>query len=54
MSMEDGTLRKLELYLHDLRKKIDGIYDLLSMRADRENSSNGKSSLVEPLFDNQD
>ncbi len=26
MSMEDGTLRKLELYLHDLHKKIDGIY----------------------------
>ena len=22
--MEDGTLRKLELYLHDLHKKIDG------------------------------
>ena len=28
MSMEDGTLRKLELYLHDLHKKIDGIYDM--------------------------
>lgn len=25
MSMEDGTLRRLELYLHDLHKKIDGI-----------------------------
>ena len=23
MSMEDGTLRKLELYLHDLHKKIE-------------------------------
>lgn len=32
MSMEDGTLRKLELYLHDLHKKIDGIYDMLMLR----------------------
>ena len=30
MSMEDGTLRRLELYLHDLHKKIDGIYDTVS------------------------
>ena len=33
MSMEDGTtLRKLELHLHDLHKKIDGIYDMLMLR----------------------
>ena len=30
--MEDGTLKKLELYLHDLHKKIDGIYDMLMLR----------------------
>ena len=34
--MEDGTLRKLELYLHDLHKKIDGIYDMLMLRHERE------------------
>ena len=54
MNMEETTLRNLEMYLHALHKKIDGIYDLLSMRAERENGSNGKTSLVEPLFDNQD
>ena len=32
MSMEDGTLRKLELYLHDLHKKIAGIYVMLMLR----------------------
>lgn len=36
MSMEDGTLRKLELYLHDLHKKIDSIYDMLMLRHERE------------------
>lgn len=36
MSMEDGTLRRLELYLHDLHKKIDGIYDMLMLRHERE------------------
>ena len=41
MSMEDGTLRKLELYLHDLHKKIDGIYDMLMLRHEQENGADG-------------
>lgn len=54
MSMEDGTLRKLELYLHDLHKKIDGIYDMLMLRHERETEQKGSSAINEKLLDNQD
>lgn len=54
MSMEDGTLRKLELYLHDLHKKIDGIYDMLMLRHERETEQKGNSAINEKLLDNQD
>ena len=54
MSMEDGTLRKLELYLHDLHKKIDGIYDMLMLRHERETEQKGGSAINEKLLDNQD
>lgn len=47
MSMEDGTLRKLELYLHDLHKKIDGIYDMLMLRYERETEQKGSSAINE-------
>lgn len=47
MSMEDGTLRKLELYLHDLHKKIDGIYDMLMLRHERETEQKGSSAINE-------
>ena len=49
MSMEDGTLRKLELYLHDLHKKIDGIYDMLMLRHERETEQKGSSAINEKL-----
>ena len=52
--MEDGTLRKLELYLHDLHKKIDGIYDMLMLRHERETEQKGSSAINEKLLDNQD
>lgn len=52
--MEDGTLRKLELYLHDLHKKIDGIYDMLMLRHERETEQKGGSAINEKLLDNQD
>ena len=54
MSMEYGTLRKLELYLHDLHKKIDGIYDMLMLRHERETEQKGSSAINEKLLDNQD
>lgn len=54
MSMEDGTLRKLELYLHDLHKKIDSIYDMLMLRHERETEQKGSSAINEKLLDNQD
>ena len=54
MSMEDGTLRRLELYLHDLHKKIDGIYDMLMLRHERETEQKGSSAINEKLLDNQD
>jgi hypothetical protein len=47
MSMEDGTLKKLELYLHDLHKKIDGIYDMLMLRHERETEQKGSSATNE-------
>ena len=53
MSMEDGTLRRLELYLHDLHKKIDGIYDMLMLRHERETEQKGSSAINEKLLDNQ-
>ena len=53
--MEDGTLRRLELYLHDLHKKIDGIYDMLMLRHERETEQDkGCSGINEKLLDNQD
>ena len=54
MSMEDGTLRRLELYLHDLHKKIDGIYDMLMLRHERSGEGKGCSGINEKLLDNQD
>ena len=54
MSMEDGTLRRLELYLHDLHKKIDGIYDMLMLRHERSGEDKGCSGINEKLLDNQD
>ena len=54
MSMEDGTLRRLELYLHDLHKKIDGIYDMLMLRHERSGEDKGCSCINERLLDNQD
>ena len=55
MSMEDGTtLKRLESYLHDLHKKIDGIYDMLMLRHERETGNNGNYSINEKLLDNQD
>lgn len=54
MSMEDGTLRRLELYLHDLHKKIDGIYDMLMLRQERSGEDKGCSCINEKLLDNQD
>ena len=54
MSMEDGTLRRLELYLHDLHKKIDGIYDMLMLRHERETEQKESSAINEKLLDNQD
>ena len=50
MSMEDGTLRRLELYLHDLHKKIDGIYDMLMLRHERETEQKGSSAINEKLL----
>ena len=47
MSMEDGTLRKLELYLHDLHKKIDGNYDMLMLSHERETKKKGSCALNE-------
>ena len=52
--MEDGTLRRLELYLHDLHKKIDGIYDMLMLRHERSGEDKGCSGINEKLLDNQD
>ena len=52
--MEDGTLRRLELYLHDLHKKIDGIYDMLMLRHERSGEDKGCSCINERLLDNQD
>ena len=52
MSMEDGTLRRLELYLHDLHKKIDGIYDMLMLRHERSGEGKGCSGINEKLLDN--
>lgn len=54
MSMEEETLRKMELYLHDLHKKIDGIYDMLTMRHEREAESRRASPTTEKMLDNQD
>lgn len=54
MSMEDGTLRRLELDLHDLHKKIDGIYDMLMLRHERSREDKGCSGINEKLLDNQD
>ena len=54
MSMEDGTLRRLELDLHDLHKKIDGIYDMLMLRHERSGEDKGCSCINERLLDNQD
>lgn len=54
MSMEDGTLRRLELDLHDLHKKIDGIYDMLMLRHERSGEDKGCSGINEKLLDNQD
>lgn len=51
MSMEDGTLRRLELYLHDLHKKIDGIYDMLMLRHERSGEDKGCSCINERLLD---
>ena len=44
--MEDGTLRRLELYLHDLHKKIDGIYDMLMLRHERSGEERTRDALA--------
>ena len=54
MSMEEGALRRLELYLHDLHKKIDGIYDMLMLRYERKSENKGNAAINEKLLDNQD
>ncbi len=52
--MEEGTLRRLELHLHDLHKKIDGIYDMLTLRHERETENKSNAGINEKLLDNQD
>ena len=39
---------------HDLHKKIDGIYDMLMLRHERETEQKGSSAINEKLLDNQD
>ncbi len=53
--MEDGTtLRRLELHLQNLHNKVDGIYDMLMLRHEREKENKGCTVINEKLLDNQD